>query len=168
MKQKVALLVTISLALMSIISCKPNQQVAAVKGKPILANAPVIVYKTKADYSQHVPVTLSSDKMEVVSYPAPGDVYYGGDLAYPISLEKGYLLDKRGIDENSAFTKWTYYEYSRLTKTPSSQEIKNMLLDTDPFIEIYNCGTRNDFDNLEDDLNKIIRKDKLDNFKRLK
>ncbi len=168
MKQKVTLLVIMSIALMSISACKPKQQVSAVKGKPILANAPVIVYKTKADYSQHVPVTLSSDKMEIVSYPAPGDVYYGGDLAYPVSLEKGYLLDKRGINENSAFTKWTYYEYSRLSKTPTPQEIRNMLLDKDPFIEIYHCGTRNDFENLVEDLNKIIKKDKLDRFKRLK
>lgn len=153
---------------MSMAGCKPKQQVAAVKGKPILANAPVIVYKTKADYSQHVPVGLSSDKMTIVSYPSPGDVYYGGDLAYPVSLEEGYYLDRRGIDENAAFTKWTYYEYSRLSKTPTQDEIKNMLLDVDPFIELYNCGTLNDFDNLVDDLNRIIRKDKLSDYKRLK
>lgn len=150
------------------VGCKPKQQIAAVKGKPILANVPVIVYKTKADYSQHVPVGLSADKMNIVSYPAPGDVYYGGDLAYPVALEQGYLLDKRGIDENAAFTKWTYYEYSRLTKTPTQAEIKNMLLEVDPFIEIYQCGNLNDFENLIDDLNRTIRKGKLSDFKRLK
>lgn len=168
MKNKITLLLVLSTIILSMAGCKPKQQVAAVKGRPILANAPVIVYKTKADYSQHVPVGLSADKMTIVSYPAPGDVYYGGDLAYPVSLEKGYYLDKRGIDENAAFTKWTYYEYSRLPKTPTQAQIKNMLLEIDPFIEIYHCGSINDFDNLIEDLNKIILKGKLSDFKRLK
>ncbi|MGE5317291.1 MAG: hypothetical protein ACM3ME_04790, partial [Chloroflexota bacterium] len=104
-------------ALFIVSGCKTKQQVSVVKGKPVIANAPVIIYKTKLDYSLQVPVTLSSDKKTLVSFPAPSDIYYGGDLAYPVKLENGYLLDRRGIDVNTAFTKWTYYEYSRLPKT---------------------------------------------------
>lgn len=153
---------------MIIPGCKSKQQIAAVKGKPVLANAPVIVYKTKQDYSLQVPVNLSPDKLALTSFPAPSDVYYGGDLAYPVALENGYFLDRRGITENSAFTKWTYYEYSRLPKTPSEKEIFNMMLDTDPFAEVYYCGDRSKFHDIENELNSIIKKGKLDQFKRLK
>jgi hypothetical protein len=148
--------------------CKPKEQVAAIKGRPVLANAPVIVYKTKLDYSMQVPVTLSADKSALVSFPAPSDVYYGGDLAYPVALVNGYFLDRRGIDVNSAFTKWTYYEYSRLSGTPSVKDIFNMMLDTDPFLEIYHCGDRTKFDDIETELNSAIKKGKLDQYKRLK
>ncbi len=167
MKRNFTLFAIFIALIISVVSCKPKQTVA-VKGKPVLANSPVIVYKTKLDYSQHVPVIMSPDKQEVISYPAPIDVYFNGDLAYPVALENGYLLDKRGINENAAFTKWTYYEYSRLSKTPSIQDINRMMLETDPFIEIYYCGTRNDFKDLEADLNEIIRKGQLNKFNRLK
>ncbi len=157
------------MAIMALLfSCKTKQPVAATKGKPIYAPAPVIVYKTKLDYSQHVPVTLTDDKKSIVSYPATSDVYFGGDLAYPVRLEDGYFLDRRGIDANSAFTKWTYYEYSRLPKTPSQEEIMLGLLETDPFTEIWDLGSRGAFTDLENDLNKIIKNGKLSDYKRLK
>lgn len=149
-------------------ACKPKEQISAVKGKPVLAVAPVIIYKTKANYIMHVPVSMSPDKKSLTSYPAPGDVYYNGDLAYPIELEGGYFLDKRGIDVNTAFTKWTYYEYSRLPKTPTEQEILNMLLETDPLLELYDMGKRNDYKDLEEELNTIIRNGDLKKYKKLK
>lgn len=162
-------LVLIIMGIMALMfSCKTKQPAAATKGKPIYAPAPVIIYKTKLDYSQHVPVTLTPDKKSIVSYPATSDVYFGGDLAYPIRLEDEYFLDRRGIDANSAFTKWTYYEYSRLPKTPSPQEIMQGLLETDPFTEMWNCGNRGAFSDLENDLNKIIRNGKLSDYKRLR
>lgn len=168
MKRIFTFLACISLVFFVLTSCKPKQQIAAVKGKPVLANVPIIIYKTKQDYSQQVPVTMSADKMSIVSYPAPSDVYYGAELAYPVTLKDGYFLDKRGVDQNSAFTKWTYYEYSRLQKTPTQEEIKKMLLETDPFTEMWYCGTRNDFKDLENELNNAIVKGKLSKFKRLK
>lgn len=168
MKQVTFTLFILFSILLIMSGCKPKEQVAAVKGKPVLANAPVIIYKTKQDYSMHVPVTLAPDKTSLTSYPAPSDVYYGGDLAYPVALTDGYFLDRRGISENSAFTKWTYYEYSRLPKTPSDKEIFNMLLDTDPFTEIYYCGDRTKFKDIENELNKAIKEGKLNQYKRLK
>lgn len=168
MKQVISFILILISTLMIMLCCKPKQQVAAIKGRPVLANAPVIVYKTKQDYSMQVPVTLSPDKSTLASFPAPSDVYFGGDLAYPVALENGYFLDRRGIDENSVFTKWTYYEYSRLSGTPNEKEIMNMLLDKDPFLEIYHCGDRTKFDNIENELNIIIREGKLDQYKRLK
>lgn len=167
MKRNLTIITLFIAILISAVSCKPKQTVA-IKGKPAFANAPVIVYKTKQDYSQHVPVIMSPDKQTIVSYPAPSDVYFNGDLAYPVALENGFLLDRRGINENAAFTKWTYYEYSRLAKTPTIADINKMMLETDPFTEIYQCGIRNDYKDLETELNKIIVKSKLDKYKKLK
>lgn len=161
-------LIILTMSLITIYSCKSKQEVTTIKGKPVLANVPIIIYKTKLDYSMHVPVTLSTDKKEIVSYPANSDVYYGGDLAYPITLEDGFFLDRRGIDVNSAFTKWTYYEYSRLPKTPTVQEIMNMLLETDPFTEMYHCGYRNNFQDVITELNSAIKAGKLSQYKKLK
>src|ERR1044071_4992028 len=70
---------------------------------------PAIVYKTKADYSNYVPVILSEDKSKIVSYPDPKDV----QSAAPVKLKNGYLLDNRGINKNVAFLRWTYEEYKK-------------------------------------------------------
>src|SRR5580693_4313855 len=69
------------------------------------ASPSAVIYKTKGDYSKNVPVTLSDDKSKIVSYPAVQDIYYKGALAYPTPLAKGYWLDNRGINVNSAFLK---------------------------------------------------------------
>ena len=64
---------------------------------------PTTLYKTKADYNNKVPVTLSEDKTKIVSYPSPKDVFYNGNFAYPTPLAQGYLLDNRGIGKNVAY-----------------------------------------------------------------
>ena len=128
----------------------------------------VIVYKTTDNYFFHVPVTLSQDKKTLVSYPAPSDLMVNGELALPVKLEGGYLLDRRGINENSAFLKWTYYEYSRLDHTPKPEELMRMILDTDPFTEMYRCGKKSEYEDLIPELNEIIKGNKLSGFSRLK
>lgn len=168
MKQLLFTIVLSSLTVFCMSGCKSKQEVAAGTAQSVTARAPVIIYKMKQDYSLHVPVSLSADKKSLESYPAPSDVFYGSDLAYPIALENGFFLDRRGINANSAFTKWTYYEYSRLSKTPAPDEIMKMILDSDPFTEIYSCGDRGKFHDLENELNSIIIKGDLDKFKRLK
>lgn len=162
---KFKIIILLAMMLLSCKSQKENQKI----NPPVMITGPnVIIYKTKGDYFMHVPVNLSDDKTTLTSYPAPRDVYYNGDLAYPVKLEDGYLLDRRGISPNSAFLKWTYFEYSRLEKSPTTTQLLNMLLDSDPFIAIYDCGKTNRFNNLEDELNLIIRTNKLSEFKRLK
>lgn len=162
---KISVIFLIAMMLVSCKSQKDNQKLH----QPAMVTGPnVIIYKTTGDYFMHVPVGLSDDKTTIASYPAPGDVFYNGDLAYPVRLEDGYLLDRRGISPNSAFLKWTYYEYSRLEKSPSTNELMKMILDADPFISMYDCGKPNRFNNLEEDLNQIIRTNKLSEFKRLK
>jgi ABC-type Fe3+-hydroxamate transport system substrate-binding protein len=103
---------------------------------------PTFVYKTKADYSQNVPVTLSDDKTQIVSYPSPQDIYTNGQLATPTPLSNGYLLDNRGIGANVAFLKMTYTEYSKLKEAPLLKTMYSQIIDKDPLTELCNCGNR--------------------------
>jgi hypothetical protein len=136
------------------------------QGQTSLASC--IIYKTRSDYSRNIPVTLSEDKTKIVSYPDVKDVYYNGELACPAKLEDGFLLDNRGIGPNVAFLSFTYEEYSKLGKTPSSSELYEKIVDKDPLTEMYRCGNRNEYKNLVGDLNRIILEGKLESFTRLK
>lgn len=121
----------------------------------------VVIYKTKKDYSQNVPVGLSEDKMKIVSYPAISDVKIGGKYPYPTQLEDGYLLDNRGISQNVAFLSYTYEEYAALLATPSVSTLMEKIIDKDPLIEIHNCGNRSQYNNLIKELNELIRSGKF-------
>ena len=107
------------------------------------SNAPgaqphVIVYKTKGAYAGLVPVILSPDKTRITSYPAPGDLRSGK----PVVLRKGYLLDRRGINENVAFLNLTYAQYAALPEAPPMPELMAMIRDKDPLLRICDCGPR--------------------------
>ncbi|MBN1339497.1 MAG: hypothetical protein JXA03_09245 [Bacteroidales bacterium] len=117
---------------------------------------PVIIYKTKNNYYDKVPVILSEDKESIASYPDIRDVYRNGQYSYPTRLNDGFLLDNRGIDRNVAFLKLTYGEYSKLEKTPSGSELMEMILDPDPLTEMYHCGSRSKYKDVEGDLNGRI------------
>jgi hypothetical protein len=108
-----------------------------------------LVYKTKADYTQHVPVTLSDDKTKIIAYPAPKDLYTNGKLAYPTRLSNGYFLDNRGINLNTAFLKMTYTQYSQLKEVPPLKELYQQIIDKDPLTELCNCGNRLQFKTTE-------------------
>jgi hypothetical protein len=133
-----------------------------------MAGPPVILYKTKKDYSNHVPVILSSDKMKVISYPDIKDIYTNGKIATPTLLENGYLLDNRGIGPDVAFLRITYDQYSKLPATPQPGDFLKMIQDFDPLTEMYNCGTRYQYQDLVEELNKAIRDGKLGEFTKLK
>ena len=98
-----------------------NQEEKMSEGQKV-AGPPVYIYKTRNDYYDKVPVTLSDDQSGIVSYPDIRDVYKGGEPAYPTKLEGGFLLDNRGIDQNTAFLSVTYEEYAALPKTPDAQK----------------------------------------------
>jgi len=154
-------------------SCKVNHSNKSgdqneLTGKNEMAGPPVIVYKTKTDHYDKVPVTLSDDKSEVVSYPGIKDIYYKGELAYPTKLNDGYLLDNRGIGPNSAFLKLTYEDYSKLDSTPSKDELLGLILDKDPFDKMYNCGSKYKFKDIVSELNTMIDDKKIKKQTRLK
>lgn len=112
----------------------------------------LMVYKTKADYNNYVPVILSDDKTKIISYPHPTDLKVGDKLQLPTLLHEGYLLDNRGLGKNVAFVKINYEEYSKLQSVPTLKELYDLIIDKNPLIELYDCGIRTDS---IDDINKL-------------
>jgi len=155
-------LITFSFSCCAPIKKIQGDQSAAIPGPP------TIVYKTKADYFKNVPVLLSDDKQTIVAYPDPKDLTIDNKLCLPIQLKKGYLLDNRGISSNVGFLKISYQEYSNLASPPSINELKNLLLDADPLIELYDLGLRYNYKSIEKEINQIITRNKLSNYKQLK
>jgi len=153
-----------------ICSCCSTKKTESMKTdeKDFIPGPKAIIYQTKEDYSKLVPVTLSDDKMSIVSYPDIKDVYYNGSLAYPIRLHKGYWLDNRGINKNIAFLKLTYEEYSKLPVTPSPDELIKMILETDPITIMYSCGQRSSYTEIEKELNTKIDSDDFSTFTKIK
>ena len=140
---------------------KKNQeqmtQTNHVQNPPLIAaNAPVIIYKTKVDYLHRVPVLLSPDKKEILSYPHPTDLSAGGVLLLPTPLNQGFFLDNRGIQSNVAFLNLTYEQYVSLSSPPALNEMYAMIIDKDPLSVMYHCGSRKDFKNIESELNQLI------------
>lgn len=115
-----------------------------------------IIYKTKKDYSRNVPVIMNKEHTQIISYPAPTDIYYRGELSYPTPLKDGYLLDNRGIGINVAFLSYTYEEYSKLKAVPSMEELKERIIDHYPLTELWNCGLRSQYKDEIKELNELI------------
>lgn len=151
-----------SALLLLMVSCSASKLNSA----KVNALAPLIIYKTAGDFYHNVPVVLNDAKDEIVSFPAPSDLYYEGELALPVKLDRGYLLDRRGIKVNSAFTSYTYEEYSKLESAPSPQELFDRIIEKEPFETMYDCGTPGQYNDLVRDLNGQIRKG-MKNFKAL-
>ena len=148
--------------------CKSNNNVKQTSNQgapefvPQYAPGPqILVYKTKGDYYNLVPILLSDDKTEIVSYPHPNDLKVGSRYALPAFLNNEYLLDNRGIGKNVAFLKLTYQEYSELQNPPSLTELYNYIIDKDPLKELCDCGNKAAFTDIEKQLNDLIDKKKL-------
>jgi hypothetical protein len=109
---------------------------------------PTIIYKAKPEYANKVPVTLSADKQQIVAYPAPKDLYTNEVLALPTALEKGYYLDNRGVNNNTAFLNISYEEYAKLEKAPSMEELKSMIIASSSVEECYDCGNITEIEKL--------------------
>lgn len=160
------LALTSAIMLSSCCVCHKSSKNTATMSK--LPAPQVIIYQTKADYSQKVPIILSADKKTVVSYPDIKDVYLNGVLAYPTPLKNDFFLDNRGINPDVAFIKLSYEEYASLPKTPTAAELLKMVIDTDPIRKMYACGLRNSYVNLTDELNAKIETGSFEGFTLLK
>lgn len=120
--------------------------------------ASALVYKTRADYFERVPVLMNAEKTKIVSYPDPTDLRYGDSLALPTRLHNGYLLDNRGIGSNVAFLTYTYATYCALSKAPALNQLMDSLLDRNPLTELWDCGSRSLYKKEVDELNALIDK----------
>ena len=154
--------------LLAFTGCKMNNSLSETGQKttarftPVFTPGPrVLVYKTKADYRQLVPVLLSPDKQQIVSYPHPTDVQAEEGFLLPARLQNNYLLDKKGIGENVAFLSLSYAEYAKLPGPPSREELKALIQDSDPLLELCDCGNKSAFTDTETQLNQLISSNQL-------
>lgn len=109
-------------------------------GKTTISQPPIIIYKMKRDYSRNVPVLLSDDKSEIISYPHPMDLLgMASKEVMPIRLHGGYFLDRRGINKNVAFLNISYHNYRKLRRPLSISEIEKLLLDKNPLTDFLTC-----------------------------
>ena len=121
----------------------------------------IIVYKTKGNYNNLVPIRLSEDKTQIVSYPAPSDLQKDGKFSTPTELKNGYLKDNIGIGKNTVFIKLTYEEYVKLNTPLLLSEMYKLIIDKEPFTEMYECEkTENNTNNI-DQLNQQISKGEI-------
>lgn len=127
----------------------------AVQGSSIPA-PPVLVYRTREDMSDLVPVLLSPDGKSIASYPHPNDLHGPKGYPKPTVLHRGYLLDNRGINVNVAFLNMTYPAYAALAEPPPVDKLMGMVKYKDPLLELCDCGKRTRFTDVEKELNDLI------------
>ena len=151
-----------SICAVLLVSCAHQKKAAASPGytgemlTEWIPSAPVVIYKTRGDYSNLVPVLLNADRTRIVSFPEPGDLMWEGNLMKPIQLNNGFWLDNRGIDEHVAFLNMTYKEYSKLKHPPHLVELMLRIRDREPLAEMYRCGLRSEYTDLIYELNVLI------------
>lgn len=160
--------IIIFITLAFLIGCKSNNTMKKTRNENadrfVLQYIPgpqALVYKTKKDYNNLVPVLLSDDKSEIILYPHPKDLMIGSGYPLPTSLNNGYLLDNRGIGKNVAFLKLTYQEYSEFKSLPALDELYGYIIDKNPLTELCDCGNKTIFSDLRKQLNQLIDKGML-------
>ena len=140
-------------------ACKPKHNLFV---PDFTQGPPTIVYKTNADYYNHVPVLLSLDKKEIIGYPHPSDIKFGEDgFQLATRLIDGYLLDNRGIWINVAFLKYTYKEYAELKELPTLDELYGSIIEFNPIVEMCNCGSRAKFKDVATEIEFMIKNNQL-------
>lgn len=121
---------------------------------PCDASGPVIVYKTKNDYSNNLTVQLSKNGKEITAYPGKQDASH----QRPITLENGYLL-KRMVGD--VVLSLTIDEYVNSSTNYTSADFFNLIIDRDPYLEKYQCCECTGRDTTA--INELIRTNKLSN-----
>jgi len=153
--------ILLAIVILFFAACCTRKPTNVTVSRPTSAKAlpAIIIYKTKANYSMLVPVGLSADKKEIVSYPDPKDVKDDSGFYYPTALKNGYWMDNIGVGVNTGYLGMSLKEYYQLKEPLSLAEMMAMLVDLNPFTEMWNCGNRESVS--VDELNKIIKNNGL-------
>lgn len=115
-----------------------------------------VVYKMNGDYINNVPVTVGADGQTIISYPAPTDLTPGST---PLPMDDGYYLDRRGINANTRFLRFTYEEYRALQQAPSLEQLRSAIIPQARVIDIHRLPiTLNEALSDPDQVNKLIKK----------
>ncbi len=126
---------------------------------PCDASGPIVVYKTKQDYSNNITIQLSKDKKKVTCYPGPQDAIH----QRPIRLANGYLLQQMC---GNAVTSVTFDDYINSTNSYTQAEWLSFVIDTDPYLEIYECCKCTGRDTVA--INNLIKNNQLSKCETLK
>ena len=133
---------------------------------------PMIIYKTRKDYSNFLSISLTSDKLKVGSYPGPTDI---DDRDKPIELVNNYQTSLIWLDY--VYTDIRLDDWRRIwdsiinaNNISHSQFLYEHIIDFDPFVEFYIDYERIiDYNPDTIFLNKIIRaKELIKYFERVK
>lgn len=122
---------------------------------------PLMVYRTKQDLHDKVPVGLSEDRQHILSYPQPKDLLLDGKLRLPTKLAKNHWLDNKGVSLNTGFLRMTYAEYAALQEAPPLAEMEAMLMDRDPLESLCDCGLRGTMADPVKEINGLLKKNLL-------
>ena len=167
--KKITLYTAVScVAVLALCACNSSKKVAVLQeGEPAtavtgakritrhsaVASPHAIVYRTRGDYSQKVPIIMDKTSTYIVSYPDPVDVR---NNPVPTQLDNGFLLDNRGIGKYVAYTSYTYSEYAAMESAPTQTEFIYHIIDKYPLLEMWDCGPRHKYQDLVNDLNRLI------------
>lgn len=112
----------------------------------------ILVYRTREDHKDHVPVLLSADHSRIISYPHPNDLKTANGLPVPTPVGQGYLLDNRGISRDVAYLGMTWAEYAALPEAPTLEKLNALIIDRDPLTELWEGDRRA---NLKDPVKEV-------------
>jgi len=137
-----------------------NKLIFTVVSPQINMTAPISVYKTKADYKNLVSVVLSDDKTKIVAYPGPSDAKH----EFPVLLNSDYLIGSMpgSGNINGAFLSLDIKKYSEMPEFSfTTNQLYQLIVDKNPFLEIYNCGNSTTQAKMVVDINKWIDSNQL-------
>jgi len=109
-------------------ACKNTSEVSL----PYCPGGPMIIYKTKKDYSDKVSIVLSPDKKEIIAYPGPTDVVH----QKPVQLANGYYMQRM---PGNAFLSLTIDEYMNAENPFAPEQLFGYVIDKKPYREKYEC-----------------------------
>lgn len=142
---KTSLLLLPPTLLMLLSGCKAHKSTPVAPTAPTLIEAPerpliggsvsalpqAVAYRTNGDYRLNVPLQMDAEG-NIVSYPAPADVCNHE----PLEMSDGWLLDRRGVNLRSVFTRYTYAEYCALPQAPSPDSLRAAIIPGARVIEL--------------------------------
>lgn len=129
------------------------------KPGPGQASAPVVIYKTRQDYRDLVSVQLSADGRSVSAFPAPSDAR----TQRPVELADGYLLKRM---PGNVFLSLSIEEYAVSNRIYTGEELFDLIIDRQPYLEIYDCSDCSSGDTAS--INLLIRQARLNDCKALR
>ncbi len=95
------------------------------------------IAKTKSDYSKYVWIGMSTDKKMITSYPGPTDVNPNREQ---IVLHNGYYINSFAWGSNNVPIDVTIVDYAKMNDTLSLKQMEDLILDKNPYVELYDCG----------------------------